>query len=144
MGTQSLLVGSRYPFLHTLAETRELISEIGTGNVGLILDSWHWWNAGDSAEDLLTLKNEDVVSVDINDAPRGLEKRDQIDGSRELPVSTGVIDIAPFMKALVAINYDGPIRPEPFNKALNELGNEEACTQTIAAMRKATELGMKG
>ena len=51
VGTQSLLVGSRYPFLHTLAETRELISEIGTGNVGLILDSWHWWNAGDSAED---------------------------------------------------------------------------------------------
>ncbi len=42
VGTQSLLVGSRYPFLHTLAETRELISEIGTGNVGLILDSWHW------------------------------------------------------------------------------------------------------
>lgn len=142
VGTQLLLVGNRYPFLHTLAETRELIAEIGADNVGLVLDSWHWWTAGDSAEDLLALKNEDVVSVDLNDAPLGLEKRDQIDNSRELPAATGVIDIATFMKALVEIGYDGPIRPEPFNKPLNELENEEACAQTIAAMRQATELGM--
>src|SRR5690606_15503316 len=87
VGTQRLLVGGRYPFLHTLAETRELIDSIGTGNVGLVLDTWHWWTAGDTVEDLLTLKNEDVVSVDLNDAPVGLEKRDQFDNARELPAA---------------------------------------------------------
>ena len=76
VGTQLLLVEKRYPFLHTLAETRELIGEIGADNVGLVLDSWHWWTAGDTVEDLLSLENKDVVSVDLNDAPAGLEKRD--------------------------------------------------------------------
>ncbi len=89
VGTQLLLVKGRYPFLHTLAETRELIAAIGTGNVGLVLDTWHWWTANDTVEDLLSLKNEDVVSVDLNDAPKGLEKRDQQDNARELPAATG-------------------------------------------------------
>lgn len=137
VGTQSLLVKGRYPFLHTLAETRELIAAIGTGNVGLVLDTWHWWTANDTVEDLLTLKNEDVVSVDLNDAPTGIEKRDQQDNTRELPAATGVIDAAGFVKALIQIGYDGPIRPEPFNKPLNELDNEAACAATIAAMKKA-------
>lgn len=137
VGTQLLLVGQRYPFVHTLAETRELIAAIGTGNVGLVLDTWHWWTANDTVEDLLSLKNEDVVSVDLNDAPTGLEKRDQQDNTRELPAATGVIDAAGFVKALVQIGYDGPVRPEPFNKPLNELDNEAACAATIAAMKKA-------
>jgi len=137
VGSPSVLVKSRYPFLHTLAETRELIDEIGTGNVGIVLDSWHWWTAGDTVGDLLSLTNEHIVSVDLNDAPLGIEKRDLIDTSRELPAATGVIDVGNFMKALVEIGYDGPVRPEPFNKILNELENEAACAATIAAMKKA-------
>lgn len=137
VGTQGLLVKGRYPFLHTLAETRELIAAIGTGNVGLVLDTWHWWTANDTVEDLLALKNENIVTVDLNDAPSGLEKRDQQDNARELPAATGVIDVASFVKALVQIGYDGPIRPEPFNKPLNELENDAACAATIAAMKKA-------
>jgi sugar phosphate isomerase/epimerase len=132
-----VLVKGRYPFLHTLAETRELIAEIGTGNVGIVLDTWHWWTANDTIEDLLSLKNEEIVSVDLNDAPVGLEKRDLIDTSRELPASTGVIDVASFVKALIEIGYDGPIRPEPFNKTLNEMENDAACAATITAMKKA-------
>ena len=140
VGTQLLLVRSRYPFVHTLAETRELIAEIGTGNVGFVLDTWHWWTAGDTAADLLTLKNGDVVSVDLNDAPKGVAKEQQKDNQRELPVATGVIDVAPFLNALVAIGYDGPARPEPFNQALNALDNEPACAASSTALHKAMEL----
>jgi len=139
VGTQLLLVGRRYPFLHTLAETRELIAGIGSDHVGLVLDSWHWWTAGDTAEDLLSLQNKDVVSVDLNDAPTGLEKKDQLDNARELPAATGVIEVAPFVNALKQIGYDGPVRPEPFNKTLNALENEATCAATITAMRRAVE-----
>ncbi|MDO8543915.1 MAG: sugar phosphate isomerase/epimerase family protein [Opitutaceae bacterium] len=137
VGTQLLLVGKRYPFLHTMAEARELIAEIGTGNVGLVLDTWHWWTAGDTAADLLALKNEDVVSVDLNDAPKGVAKEQQKDNERELPAATGVIDVATFLGALVKIGYDGPVRPEPFNKALNALDNDAACAAASAALHKA-------
>ncbi len=140
VGTQLLLVGKRYPFVHTLAETRELIAEIGTGNVGLVLDTWHWWTAGDTVADLLALKNAEVVSVDLNDAPAGILKAQQKDNARELPAATGVIDVAAFLGALVTLGYDGPMRAEPFNAALNALENEPACAAAAAAMRKAVGL----
>ena len=140
VGTQLLLVGKRYPFLHTMAETRELIAEIGTGNVGHVLDTWHWWTAGDTEADILALKNEDVVSVDLNDAPKGIAKEQQRDNERELPAATGVIDVATFLTALTKIGYDGPVRPEPFNKALNALDNDPACATTSAALHRAMEM----
>jgi sugar phosphate isomerase/epimerase len=140
VGTKTSRERSRYQFVHSLAELKELIAEIGTGNVGVVLDSWHWWQADDTVADLLTLKNQDIVSVDLNDAPAGPAKEKQIDGQRELPCATGVIDLAAFLKALNQIGYDGPVRAEPFNKALNDLKNDEACAATIAAMKKAFAL----
>src|SRR6185369_17391003 len=124
VGTETSWKNRKYPFVHTMAETKDLIAEIGAGNVGLVLDSWHWWQAGDSAEDILSLKNEEIVSVDLNDAPAGVPKEQQKDGQRELPCATGVIDAAAFLRALQRIGYDGPVRAEPFNRALNELDNE--------------------
>ena len=41
-----------------MAETKELIAEIDTGNVGFVLDRWHWWQVGDAAEQILTLQSE--------------------------------------------------------------------------------------
>jgi len=137
VGTQLLLVGRRYPFLHTMAETRELIAEIGTGNVGLGLDTWHWWTAGDTANDILALTNPDVVSVDLNDAPAGIAKEQQKDNARELPAATGIIDVAAFLTALHKIGYNGPVRAEPFNQALNALDNEPACAAVSEAMHRA-------
>lgn len=140
VGTQLLLVGKRYPFVHTMAETRELIAAIGTGNVGLVLDSWHWWTAGDTAADILALKEEDVVSVDLNDAPAGLPKSQQKDNERELPLATGVIDMRTFLTSISQLRYDGPCRPEPFNKALNALDNDPACAAASTALHKAMAL----
>jgi sugar phosphate isomerase/epimerase len=137
VGTFTARAGAKFPFVHCQAETRELIAEIGTGNVGLILDSWHWWQAGDTEADLLALTPADIVSVDLNDAPAGVSKRDQQDGKRELPAATGVIEVAPFLGALNRLGYVGPVRAEPFNKALNDLDNEAACAATIAALHKA-------
>jgi sugar phosphate isomerase/epimerase len=140
VGTITSRNSRKHPFIHTLAETQELVTEIGTGNVGLILDAWHWWQAGDTVADILSLKNADIVSVDLNDAPAGVAKEQQKDGQRELPCATGVIDTAAFLEALAQLDYDGPVRAEPFNKPLNDLDNEAACAATIQAMRKAFEL----
>jgi sugar phosphate isomerase/epimerase len=127
----------RYGFVHTLAEVRELMAAIGTGNVGVVVDSWHWYTARDTEAELLALSARDVVSADLNDAPAGLPIEQQVDNRRELPSATGVIDLKAFLNALVRIGYDGPVRAEPFNQALNELDNEAACAATIAAMKKA-------
>jgi sugar phosphate isomerase/epimerase len=140
VGTRTVWTSQKFPFIHTLAETRDLIAEIGTGNVGVVLDSWHWWQAGDSEADLRALRNEDIVAVDLNDAPAGVAKEAQIDGRRELPMATGVIDVGTFLITLNELGYDGPVRAEPFNKKLNELDNEAACAATVQAMKKAFAL----
>ena len=140
VGPKTAWAARRYPFLHTLAETRELIAETGAGNVGLVLDSWHWYHAGDSAADVRALRNEEVVAVDLNDAPAGVPKDQQRDNARELPMATGVIDVAGFLKALVAIGYDGPVRAEPFNEAVRQMPREDAVAATAAAMKRAFAL----
>ncbi len=140
VGPKTSWTRGRYPFIHTMAETKDLIAEIGLGNVGFVLDSWHWYTAGDSVDDLLTLTNADVVACDLNDAPAGIPVDEQIDNTRELPAATGVIDLKAFLGALVAIGYDGPVRAEPFNKPLSQLDNEGALVATAKAMRKAFAL----
>ncbi|MCY4587257.1 MAG: sugar phosphate isomerase/epimerase [Bryobacterales bacterium] len=140
VGTKSLWSSKAFPFVHTMVETQELIAEIGKPNVGFVLDSWHWWTAEESSTDILALRNADVVSCDLNDAPGGIPRDEQHDTSRELPLATGVIPIKDFLEALVQIGYNGPVRAEPFNKRLNALSNEEACSETIIAMRKAFSL----
>jgi sugar phosphate isomerase/epimerase len=137
---KTLWRSQRHPFVHTLSEIKELIVAIGTGNVGVQLDSWHWFNAEETGEDLLSLRNEDVVTVDLNDAPAGIPLDKQVDSSRELPAATGVIPVKTFLDALRKIGYDGPIHAEPFNAALRAMPRDEACAATAAAMKKALAL----
>jgi predicted xylose isomerase-like sugar epimerase len=41
---------------------------------------------------------------------------------------------------LIDIGYDGPVRTEPFNQALNDLENDEALATNMTAMKKALAL----
>jgi sugar phosphate isomerase/epimerase len=135
IGTPGLRRARRYAFIHSMAEARELFADVGAPNLGFVLDSWHWWTAKETAEDLRTVRNHDVVAVDLNDAPAGIPIDDQKDNQRELPGATGVIPIRVFVQALVEMGYDGPARAEPFNAALNALEDDDACARTVAAVR---------
>ena len=136
VGPQTLRQGRRYEFVHTLPQLLELCGAIGTGNVGLLLDSWHWYTAQETVADLVRLDNRLVVQVHVNDAPVGLAVDQQQDGVRELPGATGVIDIGGFLKSLAAMGYDGPITPEPFCKALRELPREAIAAKVAAAQQR--------
>lgn len=140
VGTKRNWTGSRHSFVHTMAGTKELIAEIRGSNVGVVLDSWHWWTSRETADDIRTLSNDDVVSADLNDAPRGVEREDQYDNRRELPLATGVINVRDFLEALVTIGYDGPIRAEPFNQRLNQMEDEQASRLASESLQKAFAL----
>lgn len=137
VGPRTLWTAAKHPFIHTMVETKQLLERIGESNVGFVLDSWHWFTAEETVADLMTLTNADIVAVDLNDAPTGIDVSQQIDNRRELPAATGVIDVKAFLQALVDIGYDGPVRAEPFNRPLNALDNEPAAEQTANAIRKA-------
>ena len=140
VGPKTSWTSRRYAFLHTMAETKELLAEIHADNIGLVLDSWHWYTAGEGARDIVSLTNKDVVAVDLNDAPAGIARDQQIDSRRELPLASGVINLKAFLSALVKIGYDGPIRAEPFNRKLNAMEDAPALEATADAMRSAFAL----
>jgi sugar phosphate isomerase/epimerase len=137
---RTLWRSQKHPFIHTLSEMKELLVAIGTDNLGIQLDSWHWFNAQETQQDLLTLRGQDVITVDLNDAPTGLTLDQYRDDHRELPAATGVIPVKQFLDALLRIGYDGPIQAEPFNAALRALPLDQACALASDAIKKAFHL----
>lgn len=126
IGPKTLRAGKPHEFIWDMGRMLELGQVIGTGNVGLLLDCWHWYTSGGTVPELLALRPEQVVYVHVNDAPAGLHRDEQVDNVRALPGETGVIDITGFLQALQSIGYAGPVTPEPFKKSLESLPKEEA------------------
>lgn len=137
VGPKLSRVSRKYPFVYCMREMRELIAEINKPNMGFVMDSWHWYTAGEGVAELKTLTNRDVVSIDLNDAPAGLPLDKQIDSQRELPCATGVIPIADFLNTLNSFGCDAPARCEPFNAPLRAMPPEQALQATATAMKKA-------
>ncbi|GAB3740440.1 sugar phosphate isomerase/epimerase family protein [Microlunatus parietis] len=137
IGPKTFWSTERFPFLHSLGEARELIAEVGRPNIGLILDTYHWYTAGESAADLAGLTDADIVSVDINDARDDRERDEQQDLDRRLPGATGVIDLAGFMAAVRAAGYTGPVKVEPFMKSLAEQPVDEVLADVSQRLRDA-------
>ena len=133
LGPKTYRAAFRHEFIYTLDGVMELIAAIGTGNVGVLLDSWHLYTSGGSLADLQDLTNQGVVVVHVNDAPAGIARDEQIDTVRTLPMETGVIDLVGFMRAVQEMGYDGPVMPEPFSQRINDL----AATDPLAAAREA-------
>lgn len=121
VGPKTLRAGHRYEFISTMAETLELIDDIGGENVGLLLDCWQWYTSHGTPADLAALRPEQVTYVHLNDAPAGLDADEQIDDQRMLPGATGVIDVGTFLAALTTIGFAGPVAVEPFNAEVNVL-----------------------
>ncbi len=131
---------SRFPFICTQKGMMELIEAIGRPNVGLLLDSWHWYTSHGSVEELLELSNKDIVHVHVNDAPLGLDVDEQIDSRRGLPMATGVIDMKGFIGALMKIGYDGPVECEPFDQQLRDMEDNQALKKTKASLNQVWAL----
>jgi len=139
VGPKTSRVRYRYEFIHTMKEIRELVAAANQPNLGLVIDSWHWYNAGESPDDIKALTNHDVVSVHLNDAPAGIPLDQQIDGHRTLPAATGIENIGGFLGALITVGYDGPVAAEPFDPSLRRMPPQEAAKRASDAIHQALE-----
>ncbi len=134
VGPRTSRVGHKCEFIYDMDGMLELRDAIGAGNVGLLLDAWHWYTTHGTVDQIKRLKGNDVVYVHVNDAPTGIPVDEQIDSVRRLPGETGVIDIVGFLKALDQIGYDGPVTPEPFDKKLSEQPVQNAVSKVGRAL----------
>lgn len=134
LGPETLRDGHEYDFIHTAEGMLELCDAIDPDTAGLLLDSWHWYTAGESLGTLLGLEADDIVDVHLNDAPRGAPVDELVDTVRCLPGETGVIDVDPFLQHLAAVGYEGPVTAEPFSERVEGMPPEEAAAETMRSM----------
>ncbi|MEM2849976.1 MAG: sugar phosphate isomerase/epimerase [Candidatus Bathyarchaeia archaeon] len=130
VGTETLRVNRKYCFIYDLNGILKLCRALELENVGVLLDSWHWYTSRGTLEDILKLKGEDVVYVHVNDAPANVPMNRLLDNVRCLPGETGVIDLVGLLRALKSIGYNGPVTPEPFSDKVNRMPPEDAVKVT--------------
>ncbi len=143
IGPKTMRDGKKYEFIYTMEGMLELCDKIGTGNMGLLLDAWHWYTSHGTLDGLKKLTADQVVYVHINDAPKDTPIDEQIDNVRRLPGETGVIDLVGFLKCLDEIGYEGPITPEPFSdkvKGLEPLAAAQLTMKDFLEVWKAAGL----
>jgi len=137
IGPKTSRTGHKYEFIHTMGEMLRLCREVGPTNVGLLLDSWHWYTSGSSLEELRNLTPNQIIDVHINDAPAGIPIDEQVDHIRAMPGETGVIDLKGFLATLNDIGYRGPVMAEPFSDKLRQMPPEKAVALTAEAIDSA-------
>jgi len=104
------------PVLWRMDQALALCDEVAAPNIGLLVDSFHWFCAQHSLDELQTLPKERIVHVHINDAPdRPVEE--QGDNERVMP-GDGIIDLVGFLRALKEAGYNGAVSVEVLSKTL--------------------------
>ncbi len=128
--------GAKHDFIFRMDQLLEMEDEIGEPNLGLLVDSFHWFTAGHTVEELAALPASEVVHVHINDAP-DKPRDEQMDMERLLP-GEGVIDLVGFVGALRRIGYGDYLSTETFSKELPTLPPDESAARAMAGWRKVT------
>ncbi|MEM1330129.1 MAG: sugar phosphate isomerase/epimerase family protein [Planctomycetota bacterium] len=126
--------GQRYPFVHTLEQSLELLDRIDRGNVGLMLDCFHWHCADESPDAIAALPAERIVAVHVCDLIPGRQVTEQVVTERGLPGEFSIVDITGFLSAIAQTGYDGPITAEPTNPRWAAEDQETAAKLTVDAI----------
>ena len=141
IGPTTMRLQRRYDFIHTLDGIRALIAAAHAQDcVGLKLDAFHWYTSGAGLLDLEKLSADEVVYVEVNDALKGdYDRFTSPEFERELPGTTGIIDLTGMLKTLDALGFDGPVVVEPWNGQLRAMPPADAIANVKTALDRCLE-----
>ena len=143
LGPKPLHDAFKYPFIRNLKDILTLADAI-SAEVGVLVDTYHWYTSGSTLEDLDLLQSgERVVGVHLNDGWKGRTRDEQEDMEREMPLATGVIDAVSVIKKLDEMGFNGPVTVEPFEPAATRLKNmplDDACKEVVDSIKKVFNL----
>jgi sugar phosphate isomerase/epimerase len=133
VGPHHLRTQWKYPFLWTQEDMLDMIAAIGKPNVGLLVDSYHWYTTGLTAEDLAKLQPQQIVHVHINDCLAKPEEA--LDNDRVYP-GEGVIDLAAFLRSLQQAGYEGAVTQEVLTPAPPQETPEQLLERSRSGLQK--------
>jgi len=124
----------------TLPETIDMIEDIGTGNIRIIYDTWHFWDLPDWYEN--TLKYADrFIGVQINDWREPVRSwADRVlpgDGIMDLPFIFGTLEKAGYSGWYdVEVFSDNGQFGDNYPDSLWNLSSEEFARRSVESFRK--------
>ncbi|ANE45060.1 xylose isomerase [Paenibacillus swuensis] len=133
VGPHHLRTAWKNPFVWDIEGTLDFISAIGEANVGLLFDSYHWYTNGNTYEDILKLRTDQIVHVHLNDA-KDVPYTEALDNDRVYP-GEGVIDLSAFLRGLREIGFRGVVAQEILTREEPEGTPEERAARSGEAYR---------
>ena len=121
------------PFLSKTEELISLVKAIPARNVGVMLDTWHWWVGGGSMDQIRELDGDRIVMVRLADVPGGVDLSKVDFRARLLPGADGVVDAVEILKILQEKGYDGPVTPYPHSSQFRGMTRENIVAETTMA-----------
>jgi 2-keto-myo-inositol isomerase len=113
--------------VQTLGQAAEIVNRLGRANVGLVLDSFHFYAGGSRLESIDALDARKLFVFHINDA-EDLPREELEDRHRLLP-GLGILPLKEIVAALKGIGYDRVtsveiFRPEYWERDPTELAHD--------------------
>ena len=138
MGPLEARKRQKYEFIWRMDEMLDFAKECGP-NVGLLVDSWHWYHAGATVDEIIAAGKSRIVHIHVADCAR-IPPEEVRDSQRLMP-GEGVIDLVGFFQALKKIGYEDGIAPEVLGRVPKDMSPEDGARlgleTTLAVMRKA-------
>ncbi|MBT2503761.1 sugar phosphate isomerase/epimerase [Curtobacterium sp. ISL-83] len=100
----------------------QLIEQAGRDNVGIALDTWHFWTTGDTLDEVRALPKELIKAVHLSDGlelDRATEVPDQ-SRHRNVVIGGGSIPLQQWVDAIKSTGYDGWWVSEMFSTRADE------------------------
>jgi len=125
--------------VNTLAQCAAIVEKVARPNVGLVLDTFHFFAGGSRIASIREANPEKIFIVHINDVERA-PRRKMHDALRLYP-GKGILPLAGILRALKAIGYAGGFsveifRPQYWNRPPLQVARE-ARQSALAALRRA-------
>lgn len=98
-----------YPFIHDAEAFSALVKAVGSKDVGVVLDVWHWVAGGGTVDSLQQFTVDQIVAVRLSDGPSDKPATTWTYADRYLPGSSGTINSVEVLKWLDSIGYEGPV-----------------------------------
>ncbi len=121
--------------IRTLDQGLRLIDRVARPNVGLVVDFWHLWAAGDGPDAVARLDPSTVLDVHLCDGKRIPADGPWTEGQcRGYLPGEGDIPVAQWVDAVLATGYSGPWTAELFSPRHWEWEGTQLATECLARM----------
>lgn len=121
--------------VQTLAQASEIVGQLKRSNVGLVIDSFHFYAGGSRIESIDALDARQLFIFHINDAED--LPREQLEDRHRLLPGLGILPLKEIISALRRINYDRVTSVEIFRPEYWERDSLELARDAHTAVSRA-------